>query len=598
MHIILTPWDHAHHLDLSFLLYFVTCLQGLEREKQSFDRSTSHMTYLNSCANQLRRLRAEVKLGARGRGRDEAADEGDGEEEIKDTAGGRGARRKDLDVGRKRSKEEGAALTNPGGSKERKPQGTKKGVDSEGGGRAIQEGRREGGEGQKKTLAGVKGGEPSRKNMSPEAVLQKEGQKGVVTEGSSRVPGKDVPSKVTPDPRGRVTPDPRRRVTPDPRGKVTPDSRGKVTPDPRGKVTPDHREKTRVSHVLDKPVKKPRLDVEVKPGIPLSSHMDFLLSSSEDNLVADSTHHPTKQNNVLHTPKPAATISPTPKPSHTPKSAATISPAPKPATTISPVPKSTAAISASQFYSKPSTPARVQVNRHCSDSSSGSSSTGNRSSTGGSVDLPGHQQQVSMASEMAAEMAELFGTTDSEQEEVWEQPEGSFETALTCGDLTTKTPHQGGGGKAPLKSRPRPKRHDKQSSSVTPQTSPTMTPEHHERDEGHYLHERDKGLTTVQTAAVPTPQPPVLPSKAAPPPQPGGLAPPPGELINLTALSSRYRSVAEIDSRPVKKVRKRLVAPARPLPPPTYTILKKKTEFVLTGEVAVVCVVLVTSLVA
>eukprot|EP00731_Ephydatia_muelleri_P019024 Em0011g1064a len=286
------------------------CLQGLEREKQNFDRSSSHMAYLNSGANQLRRLRAE--------------------------------------------------------------------------------------------------NHPERKSR-PRQASQKEGPKGVSTElvgkRASHVSGKDAHSRVS-------------------------------------------REKT--SQLLDRPVKKPKLDTESMP-----------LSSSGQTMPP--TSKPTAT--ISPAPKPASTISRTSKPAVMPLLAPPpnlqsllapppslqplLAPAPKPAATVSHVPRPAATISANQFYSKSSadrhtttTPAREEVKernnvRHHSHSSSDSSS-GKRSSddpSGKSVDLSWSQQQVSMA----AEMAELFGTSDSEQEEVWEQPEGSFETALTSVDLTLKS---------------------------------------------------------------------------------------------------------------------------------------------------------------
>ena len=579
LHVVPMCLPTSHHL--TFLALY--CLQGLEREKQNFDRSSSHMAYLNSGANQLRRLRAEVKLGARGQGSDEAVDDGAGEEETKDPGS---ARRKEMDVGR-RGRKEGAAPT-------REPQRTRKSLGSQEGARVrtAQESSREGGEVQKKASLGttrMQGVESSRKKISPETASQKEGPKGVSTElvgkRASHVSGKDAHSRAS-------------------------------------------CEKT--SQLLDRPVKKPKLDTE---SMPLSSSVRSA-SPTEDSLVADSAHYLTGPNNAP-TSKPTATISPAPKPTATisrtskpavmvspapkraatispapkraattsptskpavaaspaPKPAASASPAPKPAATVSHVPRPAATISANQFYSKSSadrhtttTPAREEVKernnvRHHSHSSSDSSS-GKRSSddpSGKSVDLSWSQQQVSMA----AEMAELFGTSDSEQEEVWEQPEGSFETALTSVDLTSKRSRQAG-GKAPF----RGKRCEEQLCSVTPLTSPTMTPEPDPQD-------GDQELSAVRPAAT-TPQP-MAPSKATAP-QPGGLAPPPGELINLTAMASRYKSVSEIDSRPIKKGKKRTIAPAKPLPPPTYTILKKKTEFVLTGEVMLICVVLICSI--
>ena len=218
----------------------------------------------------------------------------------------------------------------------------------------------------------------------------------------------------------------------------------------------------------------------------------------------------------------------------------------------------TPTISTSQFYSRPTPDAnsttsakghmmgRNYVRNHSNSSSSSRESSGDPS--GGSGDLSRRQQQASMA----ADMAELFGTSDTDQEEVWAPPEVSFEVALMGTDSCVKK-----GVKT-----------SKGTSTVQADSAPLAppTPLSHDHKE--------------QVAS--SPAHPQRGSSKAVEPLPSTLAPPPGGLINLTELASRHKA---LHPEPAKKPKKRAITPAKPLPPPpTYTILKKKTDFVLTGK--------------
>lgn len=305
--------------------------------------------------------------------------------------------------------------------------------------------------------------------------------------------------------------------------------------------------KVQVDSMLSRPVKKPRLDSDHEHTSTLPPPVTSGLQLSPSS-VTDSTHHHTsteRNNGNQLTFKTAATIS------------------------------------TNQFYSKPSagrqttatvamttnTPAKLKMKggSHSRNHSDSSDSNGSKVTSGDpSDDLSGNQHQVSME----ADMAELFGTSDGE-EEVWESPAVSFETALTSSDHCIRKPHQAN-SKAALKI----KALDKQTRSTTPRagTYQTSTSE-------RSCHDSEQNVTEVQ---VPSKAPASRTSTPPPPP------PPPGELINLTALASRHKSAphTESDNSHFKKgVRKRVIAPAKPLPRPTYTILKKKTDFVLTGPI-------------
>ena len=510
------------------------------------------MAYMNTSANQLRRLRAEVKVGMRsevkggagsetkvGTRQQDTAAECYIEKETTNPNGRGGAKRKEKEPpGGMKGKEP------PGGRKGKEPPGERKKertdpVPSALGGtevtkgsehqkrqrllegvgrvRTAQDGSREerkdggggGGGGPTKEASRMKAVELVRKKLARGAALERQGEGSAALE-RSRSPqgeGMDVSSH------GGA-------------------SLGK-------------------SKLLDRPVKRPKLAKDSKLITP-----ELQTSSPDDDAsIAEHPHYhprgasPVDKDIVITT-------------SSNPSS-----------TTISP----------SQFYSKPVKASHTttttalenhQLKRKNSVGNHSNSSRGSSSDlSGGSGDLSAKQQQASMAADMAADMAELFGTSDSEQE-VWEPPDVSFETALTINDSCAKK-SQRPSGKAALQGKSKEKQDRGGATPHVPHLPAPPVPDHTHQDKGH--------LTDVQIVA--TSQQAKAASVLT---ESFSLAPPPGGLINLTELASRYKgagSQAQDGLKSLKKVRRKAITPAKPLPPPpTYTILKKKTDFVVTGK--------------